>query len=148
MDLERFYDLFAENFDQSGELGASICIRRNGEEIVHLAGGYLDRDRRVSWTKETPVLIWSATKGLSSACLIHAASEHRIALDRRIVDLWPEYGKNGKESTTLLHVLTHRAGQPALRAPSISILDHDAVAGQLARQEPFWKPGEGHGYHP
>jgi CubicO group peptidase (beta-lactamase class C family) len=148
MSLERFIDLFAENFDQSGELGASVCIRRNGEEILHLADGYLDRERRLSWTKETPVLIWSATKGLSSACLIHAASEHRIALDRRIVDLWPEYRQNGKEDTTLLHVLTHQAGQPALRDLSVSILDHDAVAGQLARQEPFWKPGETHGYHP
>ncbi|MBV8141708.1 MAG: beta-lactamase family protein [Verrucomicrobia bacterium] len=148
MGLERFSELFAENFDESGELGASVCIRRNGEEILHLAGGYLNRDRRLHWTKETPVLIWSATKGLSSACLVHAASEHRIALDRRIVDLWPEYGENGKEETTLLHVLTHQAGQPALRDSSLSMLDHDAVASQLARQQPFWKPGSTHGYHP
>ena len=128
MDLQGFIELFAENFDQSGELGASVCIRRNGEEILHLADGYRDREKTLRWTKETPVLIWSATKGLSSACLIHAASEHGIELDRKVVDLWPEYGQNGKADTTLLHVLTHQAGQPALRDPSISILDHDAVA--------------------
>jgi CubicO group peptidase (beta-lactamase class C family) len=148
MDLQGFIDLFAENFDRSGELGASVCIRHNGEEILHLADGYRDREKTLRWTKETPVLIWSATKGLSSACLIHAASENGIELDRKVVDLWPEYGRNGKADTTLLHVLTHRAGQPALRDLSISILDHEAVAGQLARQEPFWKPGETHGYHP
>ena len=71
-----------------------------------------------------------------------------IGLDRKVIDLWPEYGQNGKDGTTLLHVLTHQAGQPALRDRSISVLDHDAVADQLARQEPFWKPGETHGYHP
>jgi CubicO group peptidase (beta-lactamase class C family) len=147
MDLQGFIDLFAENFDRSGELGASVCIRRNGEEVLHLADGYRDREKTSPWTKETPVLIWSATKALSSACLIHAACEHGVELDRKVVDLWPEYGENGKAETTLLHVLTHQAGQPALRDLSISILDHDAVAGQLARQEPFWKPGAAHGYH-
>jgi CubicO group peptidase (beta-lactamase class C family) len=148
MDLQGFIDLFAENFAQSRELGASVCIWRNGEEVLHLADGYRDREKTLEWTKETPVLIWSATKGLASACLIHAASEHGFALDREVVDLWPEYGQNGKAGTTILHVLTHQAGQPALRSLSVSILDHDAVVDQLARQEPFWKPGEAHGYHP
>jgi CubicO group peptidase (beta-lactamase class C family) len=148
MDLQGFIELFAENFNQSGELGASVCIRRDGEEILHLADGYRDREKTIRWTKETPVLIWSATKGLSSACLLHAASEHGIELDRKVVDLWPEYGQSGKAETSLLHILTHQAGQPALRDLSVSILDHDAVVGQLARQEPFWKPGETHGYHP
>jgi CubicO group peptidase (beta-lactamase class C family) len=148
MDLQGCIDLFAENFDKLGELGASVCIRSGGEEIVHLASGYRDREKTLRWTKETPVLIWSATKGLASACLIHAASEHGIELNRKVVDLWPEYGQNGKADTTLLHVLTHQAGQPALRDLSVSVLDHDAVAGQLARQEPFWKSGETHGYHP
>src|ERR1700683_3972320 len=148
MELQEFIDFFGENFDRFGELGASVCIRQNGEETLHLAEGYRDREKTLPWNKETPVLIWSATKGLSSACVIQAASEHGVELDRKAIEFWPEYGQNGKADTTLLHVLTHQAGQPALRDPSTSILDHDAVAWQLARQEPFWKPGEGHGYHP
>jgi CubicO group peptidase (beta-lactamase class C family) len=147
MDLQGLTDLFEENFEQLGELGASVCIWHEGEEVLHLAGGYRDREKTLPWTRDTPVLIWSATKGLASACLIHAASGHRIEPDRRVVDFWPEYGQNGKADTTLRHVLTHQAGQPALRNPSVSILDHDGVAAQLARQEPFWKPGEAHGYH-
>jgi CubicO group peptidase (beta-lactamase class C family) len=148
MDLQGFSDRFRENFDQFSELGASVCIRHNGEETVHLADGYRDREKTLRWTEKTPVLIWSATKALSSACLIHAACEHGIQLERKVVDLWPEYGQNGKADTTLIHVLSHQAGQPALREPSISILDHSAVVSQLALQEPFWKPGEAHGYHP
>jgi CubicO group peptidase (beta-lactamase class C family) len=148
MDFQGFIELFAENFDQLGELGASFCIRRNGEEILHLADGYRDREKTLPWTGETPVLIWSATKGLASACLVHAAFEHGVELGRKVVELWPEYAQNGKAETTLLHVLTHQAGQPALRDPSMPIFDYDAVTEQLARQEPFWKPGEAHGYHP
>ena len=147
MDLQGLIDLFAENFVQFDEVGASVCIWRHGEQVLHLANGYRDREKRLPWTTQTSVLIWSATKGLTSACLIHAASEHGIDLNRNVVDLWPEYGQNGKKDTTILHLLTHQAGQAALRDPSVSILDHDAVADQLARQEPFWKPGDAHGYH-
>jgi CubicO group peptidase (beta-lactamase class C family) len=148
MDFQGLIELFAENFDQLGELGASVCIRRNGEEILHLADGYRDREKTLPWTRETPVLIWSATKALASACLVHAAFEHGVELARKVVALWPEYAQNGKAETTLLHVLTHQAGQPALRDPSTPIFDYNAVTEQLARQEPFWKPGEAHGYHP
>jgi CubicO group peptidase (beta-lactamase class C family) len=148
MDFQGFVELFAENFDQLGELGASVCIRRNGEEFLHLADGYRDREKTLPWTRETPVLIWSATKALASACLVHAAFEHGVELGRKVVELWPEYAQNGKAETTLLHVLTHQAGQPALRDPSTPIFDYDAVTRQLGRQEPFWKPGEAHGYHP
>jgi CubicO group peptidase (beta-lactamase class C family) len=148
MELQGLIDLFGENFDQSRELGASVCIRRDGTEVLHLAGGYCDREKTIRWTTNTPVLIWSATKGLASACLIHAASKHGIKLDDNVVDLWPEYGQNGKAQTTLRHVLAHQAGQPALRDLSVSLFDHEAVSKQLARQEPFWKPGEKHGYHP
>jgi CubicO group peptidase (beta-lactamase class C family) len=147
MDLQGLIDLFAENFAQLDEVGASVCIWRGNEQVLNLANGYRDREKHLPWTTNTPVLIWSATKGLTSACLVHATSEHGIDLNRNVVDLWPEYGQNGKEETTILHLLTHQGGQPALRDPSISILDYDAIVDQLARQEPFWKPGDAHGYH-
>jgi CubicO group peptidase (beta-lactamase class C family) len=147
MDIQGLIDLFAENFVQFDEVGASVCIWRRGEEVLHLANGYRDREKLLPWTRQTPILIWSATKGLTSACLIHAASEHGIDLNRNVVDLWPEYGQNGKKETTILHLLTHQAGQAALRASPVSILDHEAVVDQLARQEPFWTPGDAHGYH-
>jgi CubicO group peptidase (beta-lactamase class C family) len=141
-------ELFEENFARFGDLGASLCIARHGEQVFNLAGGYCDREKRIPWSSKTPVLIWSATKGLASACLIHAAWTHSIHLDRKVVDLWPEYGEGGKADTTLLHILTHQAGQAALRDPTISILDYEAVVAQLARQQPLWKPGNAHGYHP
>ena len=147
-DLERIAELFQENFDHFSELGASLCIIYQDEEVIDLAGGYRDREKKLSWTADTPVLIWSATKGPASACLIHAALTHGVHLDSKITALWPEYGNEGKEDTTLLQILTHQAGQVALRDPAISILDYQAVVTQLARQKPFWKPGEAHGYHP
>ncbi|MBV9672850.1 MAG: beta-lactamase family protein [Verrucomicrobia bacterium] len=147
MDLGPLVAAFEANFLQHEELGASLCIWHEGKPVVNLSGGFCDRDRTIPWTEETPVLIWSATKGLASACLIDAAFKNQIDFNRRVVDFWPEYGQAGKQETTLRHVLSHQAGQPALRDPTISILDYELVIAQLENQQPFWKPGTAHGYH-
>lgn len=147
MDLIRLKEEFAQNFETRGELGASVAVYRRGESIVQLAAGYQDRARQVAWTPQTRVLIWSATKGVASACLLHACSRHGIDLDTPVVRVWPEYGRAGKERTTFRHVLSHQAGQPALRGAPVSVLDHAAVVRALAGQTPFWEPGRRHGYH-
>jgi CubicO group peptidase (beta-lactamase class C family) len=145
--LGRLIDLFAENFLQYQELGASVCIIERGEQKLNIGDGFIDRTRTKPWTSQTRVLIWSATKALASACLLHCCEQAGIALDRRVRDFWPEYSVNGKAETKLSHILSHQSGQPALRRPDIGILDHEAVVRALAEQEPFWKPGDAHGYH-
>ncbi len=65
MELQGLTDLFSENFEQLGELGASVSVWHKGEEFLSLAGGYVDREKTAPWTIETPVLIWSATKALA-----------------------------------------------------------------------------------
>jgi CubicO group peptidase (beta-lactamase class C family) len=147
MDLIRLKEEFAQNFETRGELGASVAVYQRGEPIIQLAAGFQDRARQVPWTSQTRVLIWSATKGVASACLLHACSRHGIDLDSPITRIWPEYGQAGKERTTFRHALSHQAGQPALRGEPVSILDHEAVVRALAGQAPFWEPGSRHGYH-
>jgi CubicO group peptidase (beta-lactamase class C family) len=147
MDLNRLQEEFARNFESRGELGASVAVYHRGEPVVQLAAGFQDRAHRAPWTPQTPVLIWSATKGVASGCLLHACNRHGIDLDGPIIRVWPEYGQAGKERTTFRHVLSHQAGQPALRGEPVSILDHEAVVRALAGQAPFWEPGTRHGYH-
>jgi len=145
--LGRLIDLFEENFVLYQELGASVCIIEGGEQKLNLGDGFIDRTRTTSWTPQTRVLIWSATKALASACLLHCCDQAGIALDRRVKDFWSEYSVNGKADTKLSHILSHQSGQPALRRPDIGILDHEGVVQALAEQEPFWNPGDAHGYH-
>jgi CubicO group peptidase (beta-lactamase class C family) len=147
MDLAGVRAAFEQNFTERGELGASIAVWCHGEAVVDLAAGFQDRDKKIPWTRKTPVLIWSATKALSSACLLHACSTHKIDLDELVERCWPEYASQGKEPTTMLHILSHQAGVPALRDSAISILDRESVVDALARQKPFWPPGQAHGYH-
>jgi CubicO group peptidase (beta-lactamase class C family) len=145
--LATIRDRFAENFAQRGELGAAVSIWHQGREVLSLAHGWRDRQQTVPWTEDTLVLMWSITKGLAAACLLHALSADGIGLETPVAAVWPEFGRNGKAGITLAELLSHRAGLMALADPDAAILDHAAVAAALASQAPAIAPGVRHGYH-
>ena len=147
MNLDRFTELFHENFARHGELGASVSVWREGAAILSLAHGWCDSERTQPWTAETPVLFWSATKGLASACLLHALQESARDPLMEVSECWPEFAQGGKERITVAQVLSHQAGLPALSVPA-PVTDYDAVIAALAAEPPRWQIGEGHGYHP
>jgi CubicO group peptidase (beta-lactamase class C family) len=142
----RIEPLFRENFEKFGELGAAVSIWQGGKGIVELHGGFCDARRAHPWTNDTIVLIWSATKGLGSACLLHALQENKIGIERSVAELWPEFAQAGKEKIRLAQLLSHQAGLAALDRP-VDALDYRAVIDALEKQKPNWPPGTAHGYH-
>ncbi len=147
MDAEKLRRFFHENFADHGELGASVSIWRDGVEVLSLADGWCDRERTRPWSAETPALFWSATKGLASACLLHALQERGLDPSMRVSECWPEFSQAGKERITIAEMLSHQAGLPALSVP-VPVTDYEAVVAALAAEPPHWPIGEGHGYHP
>ncbi len=143
---QRLEPPFRENFEKLGELGAAISLWHKGEAILDLHGGFRDARREQEWTADTIVLIWSATKGLGSACVLHALQEHRIDIGQRVAEFWPEFGQAGKDRITLAQLLSHQAGLAALDR-KVDILDYPAVIAAIEKQEPNWEPGTAHGYH-
>jgi CubicO group peptidase (beta-lactamase class C family) len=143
---DRLAPLFHENFEKFGELGAAVSIWHKGESILDLSGGFRDARREQAWTEETIVLVWSATKGIGSACLLHAFQENKIDLERRVMDFWPEFGQNGKHTITIAELASHSAGLCALDH-SAEITDYDSVIRAIEKQNPLWPPGTAHGYH-
>ena len=144
--LQRLKPLFRENFEKFGELGAAVSIWQNGKPIVDLYSGFCDARHEKPWEADTLVLIWSATKGIGSACVLHVLQEHRIGIDRYVAEFWPEFAQAGKEKITLSQLLSHQAGLCALDA-RVDILDYGAVIRALEVQKPLWPPGTAHGYH-
>jgi CubicO group peptidase (beta-lactamase class C family) len=142
----RLEPLFRENFDKFGELGAAVSIWQGGEPVVNLHDGFRDARREQPWTSDTIVLIWSATKGLGAACLLHVLQEHKIDIEQRVVEFWPEFAQAGKEGITLAQLLSHQAGLVALDR-RVDVLDYAAVINALEKQTPNWPLGDGHGYH-
>ncbi len=142
----RVQTAFAGNFKKHGELGAAVSVWEKGRALTEQAGGFTDARRERPWTIDTLVLVWSATKGIGSACLLHALQENKITLDRAVANLWPEFGHNGKSAISIACLLSHSAGLPALDR-KVDVLDYEAVIDALAGQTPLWEPGSAHGYH-
>jgi CubicO group peptidase (beta-lactamase class C family) len=142
----RVKPLFQENFETFGELGNAVSVWQNGKPIIDLCAGFRDVHRENPWTSDTLVLVWSATKGIGSACVLHVLQEHNINLDRRVAEFWPEFSQASKERITLAQLLSHQAGLCALDQ-RVDVLDYDAVIRALEEQKPLWPPGTAHGYH-
>ncbi len=138
--------LFQENFEKFGELGAAVSVWQNGRPVADLYGGFCDARHEKPWTADTLVLVWSATKGVGSACVLHALQQHDIELDRRVAEFWPEFAEAGKDKITLAQLLSHQGGLCALDR-RVDVLDYDAVIQALETQKPLWALGTAHGYH-
>src|SRR5207245_10435791 len=135
--LQRLKPLFQENFEKFGELGAAVSVWQNGKPIIDLCGGFRDARRENPWMSDTLVLVWSATKGIGSACVLHTLQEHKIDISQRVAEFWPEFVQAGKGKVTLAQLLSHQAGLCALDR-RVDVLDFDAVIRSLEAQGPLW----------
>jgi CubicO group peptidase (beta-lactamase class C family) len=140
---------FEKNFAQREEVGAACAVYHEGRKVVDLWGGYRDREALAPWERDTLVLVFSATKGISALTVALAHSRGLIAYDEKVATYWPEFAQNGKENVTVRQLLGHQAGLCAIDEPLNPqvLADLDAVASILARQRPAWEPSTRHGYH-
>jgi CubicO group peptidase (beta-lactamase class C family) len=143
---QKLEPLFQENFEKFGDLGAAISVWQDGEAIVDLYSGFRDARREKPWTENTLVLIWSATKALGSACVLHTLQENKIDIAQRVAELWPEFAQAGKETITIGQLVSHQAGLVALDR-QVDVIDYTSVIHALEEQAPLWPPGTAHGYH-
>ena len=141
---DRIRILFPELLAETPYGGASLALWQQGRPILSLHGG--EASPGFPWTATTPCLIWSASKGVAAAVILHALQEKGIPLDTRVADLWPEFAAAGKDRITLAELLSHRAGLAAIDRKGLAITDHEGVAEALAAQTPNWDFDGSHGY--
>lgn len=147
--FEGVREAFAAAFDGKPEMGAALAIRHRGRPVVDLWGGVADTHTGSPWQRDTASVIFSCTKGLMSVLAARLVQEGRLDYGAPATEYWPEFGAAGKSGATVAHLLAHRAGLPAPRDPISPdrVVDFEAVAAQLAAQEPFWEPGTDYAYH-
>ncbi len=142
--LENVLDAFGRNFRDRGELGASVSIWCDGEEVLSCGRGWCEREKQRPWTTTTLVPVYSATKVPSSATLLLALASHGLSEETPVREVWPRFPV---PAARFFHLLSHQCGLPVLDKRA-SVLDHAEVVDAIERQTPAWAPGEGHGYHP
>src|SRR5690349_17291716 len=109
----RVREEFERNFAERGEIGASVCVTVDGETVVDLWGGTAALD--TDWSFDTIGNVWSATKGATSLCAHILAARGQLDLNAPVVAYWPEFGKHGKDTVLVRHLMSHQAGLPAVR---------------------------------
>ncbi|MEH0930161.1 serine hydrolase domain-containing protein [Micromonospora sp. CPCC 205558] len=146
----RVADVFRDNFTSGGEVGAAVTVYVRGRKVVDLYGGVADTRTGRSWDANTPVVVFSCTKGILAICAYLLAQQGRLDLDAPVTRYWPEFGQHGKAHIPVRWLLTHQAGLPALDRPLTldEVLAWDPVIKAIEAQAPLWEPGTAHGYHP
>ena len=101
---------FTDNFIHRNELGASVCVFKDGEKVVDLWGGYKDFDKLDLWEEDTIVLMNSVAKSICSISVHILADRGLIDLNSPVCNYWKEFGQAGKENITVANVLGHECG--------------------------------------
>jgi CubicO group peptidase (beta-lactamase class C family) len=134
-------DEFDRNFAERGETGATLCITHEGRTVVDVWGGTFGED--------SISVVHSCTKGATALCAHVLVSRGLLDVEAPVTEYWPEYGRNGKERTTVRMMLDHSAGVPVFRRDIAKgeLYDWDKVVSFLEDETPFWEPGTRNGYH-
>jgi CubicO group peptidase (beta-lactamase class C family) len=148
----RFADLaaaLADEISTGGELGAAIAIDIDGELVVDMWGGYVDRAKTRQWNQDTIVNVFSSTKNVTALAALMLIDRGRLDPYAPVATYWPEFAANGKQDVEVRHVLSHTSGVSGWEMPfSIEdVYDWEKSTARLAGQAPWWQPGTASGYH-
>lgn len=147
--FEKVKATFEENFVKRKEVGASCCVYYKGEKVVDLWGGFRDKAKKQYWEEDTVAIVFSTTKGLSSLAFSLLHSKGLIDYDEKVATYWKEFACNGKENITIRQLLAHQAGlfTNDKKLTHEVLLNEELVSNSLAKQKPYWNPGDKKGYH-
>ncbi|MCK9248920.1 MAG: beta-lactamase family protein [Solirubrobacteraceae bacterium] len=140
---DREFDAAVRAFDRlyggRRQGGASFVVLHRGRTVVDVWKGYADRGARRPWTRDTPAIAFSATKGVAATVIHRLVDRGLIDVDDPVAEYWPAFAAEGKDRITVRQLLSHRAGLQSLRsvAPRADdVLDHVAMEERLAAGRP------------
>lgn len=106
-------ETFARSIAEGSERG-HIAVAVDGKILVDMWGGQADDTVGRPWSEDTLACCFSVTKGVLSLLAHRLVDKSSLELDKPIAHYWPEFAQAGKGEITVLDLLTHRAGLPAV----------------------------------
>jgi CubicO group peptidase (beta-lactamase class C family) len=133
---------FENNFRNRNEVGAAVCVYKDGRKVVDLWGGYKDIERSQPWQKDTIVIMNSVAKSMCAVCVHMLIDRGLVDFNAPVATYWPEFASAGKARVLVRHVLSHTDGVIYCdSAKPGSWFDWHAHISALEQQEPAWEPG-------
>jgi CubicO group peptidase (beta-lactamase class C family) len=127
------------NFASAGRRfgGGALAVYLDGEPVVDVWTGWSDRRGAVHWTADTGAMVFSATKGMTTAVIHRLVDRGLIEYDLPVAKYWPEFGANGKGDITVRDIMRHRGGLARLNDVSkTDLLDHRLMEDRVAAAAP------------
>ncbi len=157
-DVDAMWSAVVRLYETGLHPAIALCVRRRGRVVLDRAIGHVsgnvpgadERAQRVVVRHDTLFNIFSASKAVT-AMVMHLLDERgMLHLDDAVAEYFPEFAKHGKEAITIRHLLTHRAGIPAVPGAPIdlaTVSDRERVLRILCDAKPMSVPGRRLAYH-
>lgn len=142
-------NLLQANIDADEELGASLVVNINGENVVDIWGGHADPAKSKPWEENTITNVWSSSKTVVSLAALLLIDRGLLDPFEKVSNYWPEFSVNGKQDIEVRHFLSHSSGLSGWEGPITiqEVCDLQSSTARLATQKPWWTPGSASGYH-
>lgn len=113
------------------------------ETVVNLWAGSSDLEGSKPWHEDTLVNTFCVVKPFAAVAALMLVEKGVLELDIPVAHYWPELAQGGKDTITLLHVMSHTSGIPALRLPdrNPAMYDWEQMINTLAAEPVWWQPG-------
>lgn len=132
-----------------------LTLMHRGEVILDRTVGHVENTpgavRGPVATPDTLFNLFSASKILTSVVIHSLVEDGSLALDARVADFIPEFGRHGKEHIRVHHLLSHTAGipdMPRVEDPLGMLATGSIPLDLLCELEPLSEPGVDVAYHP
>lgn len=131
------------------EVGLSLVVDVDGQQVVNLWGGHRDATRTQPSHRDTITNVWSITKAVTSLAALMLVDAGELDVYAPVARYWPEFAANGKQHVEVRHLLSHTSGISGLDHPAQleDLYDVRATAARMASQAPCWEPGSASDYH-
>jgi CubicO group peptidase (beta-lactamase class C family) len=157
-DVEQIWQSAVKLYQTGLHPALALCVRRRGEVVIDRALGHLHGNAptdpedapKVRVRHDSLFNFFSGSKAMT-AMVIHLLDERGLVhLDDPVAEYVPEFGANGKEWVTLRHILTHRAGIPAVLGARVDeelLTAPDRIMKLICDAKPVSVPGRRLAYH-
>lgn len=125
------------------EIGVQVAAYLDGQLVIDTWAGLADPVTGRAVDGDTLFNVFSVTKPVAAVAAHMLVDRGHLDYDTPIVKWWPEYAAHGKHSTTLRHILTHRAGVPQMPegVTPERMCDWEWMTRGIAALKPLAEPG-------
>src|SRR3546814_803555 len=108
--LQRVTDTLTQQINSGYIHGAMMRVSRRGQIVVDFMDGYAEKASGRRLERDSVFVTMSVAKPFTSVLILSLVERGLLRLHSPVAEILPEFGKWGKETITLFHLLTHTGG--------------------------------------